>query len=128
MSVRWTRVTIDCRDADPVAHFYGQLLGWPVTDRDGDHWIQLGDPDGGVGLNIQAEAWYRPPMWPEAASDQHKMMHFELEVDDLEAALATAVAAGGTVAPHQPADRDARRLRVVFDPAGHPLCLFVPGE
>ena len=39
-----------------------------------------------------------------------------------------AVAAGATVAPHQPPDRDESRLRVMLDPAGHPFCLFVAGE
>ena len=128
MTVRWTRVTIDCGDANSVARFYAELLGWPVTTRSGDDWIQLRDPAGGVGLNIQAERWYRPPAWPEAPADQHKMMHFEIEVDDLDAALVTAVAAGGVIAPDQPADRDPGRIRVVLDPAGHPLCLFTAGE
>jgi hypothetical protein len=56
------------------------------------------------------------------------MRHLEVEVDDLEAAVATALAAGGSEAPWQPPDRDQARLRIVFDPAGHPLCLFVHGE
>jgi predicted enzyme related to lactoylglutathione lyase len=51
------------------------------------------------------------------------MLHFDIEVDDLEAAVAYVVAAGGTVAAHQPPDR-AHDLRVMLDPAGHPFCLF----
>jgi hypothetical protein len=56
------------------------------------------------------------------------MMHFELLVDDLEAAVDLVVDAGGTEASPQPLDRDPRRLRVMLDPAGHPFCLFVAGE
>lgn len=56
------------------------------------------------------------------------MLHLEILVEDLDAAVDRAVAAGGVVAEHQPADRDRGRLRVMLDPAGHPFCLFVAGE
>ena len=127
-SRRWTGVCIDCRDADELARFYQQLLGWEVTASDDHGWIQLRDPAGGVGLNIQAEDWYRPPTWPEEPDAPTKMMHVEIEVDDLEAAIQVVVESGGRTAPSQPADRDPSRIRVMLDPAGHPFCLFVPGE
>lgn len=127
-SVRWIGVCIDCADAESLARFYERLLGWPITARDGVAWIQLRDPAGGIGLNIQAEAWYEPPTWPEQPGAQHKMLHFEIEVDDLDAAIARALDAGGTIATPQPADRDPDRLHVMLDPAGHPFCLFLPGE
>jgi hypothetical protein len=56
------------------------------------------------------------------------MLHFEVEVEDLATAVTTALEAGGTQAPWQPPDRDPERIRIVLDPAGHPLCLFVRGE
>jgi hypothetical protein len=56
------------------------------------------------------------------------MLHFELEVGDLDAAIATAIEAGGTEAPWQPPDRNPDRIRIMLDPAGHPLCLFLRGE
>ena len=56
------------------------------------------------------------------------MMHFEVLVDDLEAAVQLVVGSGGTEAAQQPPDRDPTRLRVMLDPAGHPFCLFVDGE
>lgn len=126
--LRWTTVCIDCVDADELAEFYCHLLGWKITARDGEGWVQAGDPEGGVGLNFQSESWYQPPTWPEQPGEQSKMLHFEILVDDLPAAVAHARAAGATVAPHQPADRDQRTLRVMLDPAGHPFCLFVDGE
>lgn len=124
---RWLGLAIDCADAPAVARFYERLLGFEVHDL-GPRWAQLFDPAGGVCLNIQGEAWYEPPTWPEQPGEQTKMMHFEVQVDDLEAALATALDAGGTEAPWQPPNRDQSRMRIVFDPAGHPLCLFLEGE
>jgi catechol 2,3-dioxygenase-like lactoylglutathione lyase family enzyme len=127
-TIRWVGVAVDCADAGPVARFYERLLGFEAAAVDPPHWVQLRDPAGGVHINIQGETWYEPPAWPEQAGRQAKMIHFEVEVDDLEAALATAVDAGGTEAPWQPPDRDPERIRIVLDPAGHPLCLFVRGE
>jgi hypothetical protein len=53
--------------------------------------------------------------------DQQMMMHLEVMVDDLDAAVAHAVAAGATVADYQPQDT----VRVCLDPAGHPFCLWL---
>jgi catechol 2,3-dioxygenase-like lactoylglutathione lyase family enzyme len=127
-TIRWTTLTIDCADAEALAAFYAQVLGWEVVDRDGAGWVQLCDPAGGVGLNVQAEEGYQAPVWPDQVGHQAKMMHLEILVDDLDAAVDEVLAAGGGQAPHQPPDRDATRLRVMLDPAGHPFCLFVDGE
>ncbi len=48
-------------------------------------------------------------------------MHLEIAVDDLEAGVAQAVAAGATLAAFQPQED----VRVCLDPAGHPFCLYV---
>jgi catechol 2,3-dioxygenase-like lactoylglutathione lyase family enzyme len=127
-TIAWTTVCIDCNDAEELADFYCRLLGWQITARDGHGWVQAQDPDGGVGLSFQSEESYRPPTWPERPGEQTKMLHFEMLVDDLEAAVAHAAIVGATVAPQQPRDRDANRIRVMLDPAGHPFCLFVAGE
>jgi predicted enzyme related to lactoylglutathione lyase len=127
-ALRWTTVTIDCADAEVLGAFYSQVFGWEIADRDGAGWLQLRNPDGGIGLNIQAEDAYEPPVWPEQRGRQAKMMHFEVLVDDLESAVRVALAAGGAEAEHQPPDRDSSRLRIMLDPAGHPFCLFVAGE
>ena len=126
-AMHWTTVCIDCADADRLADFYCRLLGWKITARDGPGWVQVGDPAGGVGLNFQSEQWYQPPTWPETPEEQTKMLHFEILVDDLDAAVAHASVAGATVAPRQPPDRDPDGLRGDARP-GHPFCLFVDGE
>ena len=117
-----------CSDADALASFYADLFGWEINARDGAGWVQIRDPDGGVGLNLQAEDSYEPPTWPEQPGRQAKMMHLEVLVDDLQAAVELVVRSGGTEAAHLPGDRDAARLWVMLDPAGHPFCLFVPGK
>ena len=127
-AIRWVGVAIDCADAGPVARFYERLLGFRIGDFDPPRWAQLWDPAGGVHLNIQGDDSYLPPVWPEQEGVQAKMLHLEVEVDDVGAAVAEATAAGGREAPWQPPDRDPDRIRIVLDPAGHPLCVFVHGE
>ena len=48
-------------------------------------------------------------------------LHLDIEVDDLEAAGAHAVATGAVLADFQPQED----VRVYLDPAGHPFCLWV---
>ena len=66
-----------------------------------------------------------PPVWPEEPGALTKMMHFEINVEDMDAAVAYAVVVGARSAPHQPPDRDPDLLRVMLDPAGHPFCLYL---
>jgi Glyoxalase-like domain len=47
------------------------------------------------------------------------MMHLDIQVNDLDAAIADAVGLGARVAEFQPQDN----VRVLLDPAGHPFCL-----
>jgi catechol 2,3-dioxygenase-like lactoylglutathione lyase family enzyme len=117
----WTGVCIDCADAEELADFYGRLLGFEATSRDGAGWIAMRHPTGGTDLLIQAEANYHPPVWPEQPGAQDKMLHFEIMVDDLDAAVAHAIASGARQAEYQPQPD----VRVMLDPAGHPFCLFV---
>jgi catechol 2,3-dioxygenase-like lactoylglutathione lyase family enzyme len=114
-------VCIDCADADELAGFYSRLLGWEVTSTDGHGWVAMRAPDGGTDILLQAEADYRPPVWPEEPGGQDKMLHFEIQVDDLDDAVAFAVDAGARIADHQPQER----VRVMLDPAGHPFCLYL---
>ena len=123
-SLHWTGVCLDCANADELAQFYAGLLGWEITTRDGG-WISMRDPVGGVGLNFQAEGWYQPPVWPEESDTRDKMLHFEIQVEDLESAVTYVVGLGGRIAEYQPEDRAQDQLRVMLDPAGHPFCLYV---
>ncbi len=133
-AIRLRTVCLDCPDAHAMARFYGALLGWEPTYTEPD-WVLMRDPAGGVGLSFQAESAYLPPTWPERPDEQQKMIHLEIRVtaedggeldgpagqEALEAAVRRAVDAGGRLADYQ----GRTDLRVVLDPAGHPLCLFL---
>jgi hypothetical protein len=54
-------------------------------------------------LNIQANDWYVPPVWPEEVPAQTKMMHFEIRVNDVQDAVMRAVSFGAREARQQPA-------------------------
>ncbi|GAB7035558.1 VOC family protein [Streptomyces sp. NPDC021749] len=113
-------IALDCPDAHQLAGFYGRLLGWDVTASEPD-WVLLRCPDGGTGLSLQSEPGYRPPVWPELPGKQQKMLHLDIRVDDLDEAERYAVALGADRATYQPHDD----VRVLYDPAGHPFCLFL---
>ncbi len=120
-SLRLRGVVLDCPDAPALAGFYERLLGWS-REEDGPTWVQLRAPDGGVGLSFKAEPAYVAPTWPAGPDDLPMMVHLDMEVDDLPAAVAHAKALGATVARYQPQDD----VRVCLDPVGHPFCLFLP--
>ncbi|MFC3505597.1 VOC family protein [Micromonospora krabiensis] len=102
-----------------LAAFYERLLGWS-REEDEEDWIVLRPPGGGTGLAFQRETAYVRPVWPAGPGDPQMMTHLDIEVDDLDAASAHAVAAGAVVAEFQPQDD----VRVHLDPDGHPFCLF----
>ncbi|MFF4211063.1 VOC family protein [Streptomyces sp. NPDC001796] len=112
--------TLDARDAHDLARFYQDLLGWPVR-KEQPGWVEIGPPDGTAGLSFQTEPSYRRPRWPSTPSDQQMMMHLDIEVTDLPTAVEHARALGATVADFQPQND----VRVLYDPAGHPFCLWV---
>ena len=116
-----TATVLDAPDPRALAAFYQRLLGWPVGQDEPD-WVTLRAPGGGPGLSFQTEAAYARPTWPAGPGDQQMMMHLDIEVEDLDAAGAHAVAAGAVLAEYQPQDK----VRVCIDPAGHPFCLWVP--
>ncbi|MGW5670195.1 VOC family protein [Micromonospora sp. NPDC003776] len=110
---------LDAPDARELAAFYERLLGWSRRDDEPD-WVTLVAPEGRAGLSFQTEPNYVRPVWPAGPGEPQMRAHLDIKVDDLDAASAHAVAAGATVAEHQPqAD-----VRVHLDPAGHPFCLF----
>jgi hypothetical protein len=138
-SVNMGTVNLDCSDPQAMARFYGGLLGWTPTAVEPD-WVLMRNPAGGTGLSFQQTEGYEPPVWPEEPGRQQKMIHLDLHVTQpgpdggaypedaeeerqaaLEEAVGLAVSLGGTLAePQHRTD-----LRVVLDPAGHPLCLFL---
>ncbi|MFF7950383.1 VOC family protein [Streptomyces griseorubiginosus] len=121
-SARVSTVVLDARDAHELAAFYRRLLGYVVRAEE-PHWVLIGPPPGTVGTSLafETEPDYVPPVWPtRRPGDQQMMLHLDIEVDDLEAEAARAVAEGARLADHQPQDD----VRVLYDPSGHPFCLW----
>ncbi|MEW2397852.1 VOC family protein [Streptomyces sp. NPDC046862] len=121
-NARVSTVVLDAQDAHELAGFYLRLLGYEVR-REEPHWVLIGPADGdGVSLAFETEPEYVRPVWPTRnPGDQQMMLHLDIEVDDLEGETARAVAEGAVLADHQPQDD----VRVLFDPSGHPFCLWV---
>lgn len=118
--LRLRGVVLDTPDPEALGAFYARLLGWPYRSRDPE-WVVLASADGGAGLSFQREDHYRSPVWPAGPDDPAMMVHLDVEVDDLPAAVAWAEACGARVAGYQPQEH----VRVCLDPDGHPFCLYV---
>jgi catechol 2,3-dioxygenase-like lactoylglutathione lyase family enzyme len=114
----WWGTALEAPDPGALAAFYSKLLDWPVAHEAPGQAI-LKPPQDSVYMVFQLAEDYVPPVWPPVRGQQRTMMHLDIEVADLEAAVADAVALGARVADFQPQDN----VRVLLDPAGHPFCL-----
>jgi hypothetical protein len=99
--------------------FWSAILDKPIWhEEESGGSLDLGE---GVGsLSVQKAEVYEPPVWPPEPGRQGMQLHLEVEVTDLQAAVAHAVELGARVAEHQPQDD----VRVMLDPAGHPFSLY----
>jgi hypothetical protein len=117
----WWGVALDAPDAPALAHFYARLLGWQVF-TDTPEWATVApSKEAGYNLAVQREEKYVRPVWPAVEGEPQMSMHLDIEVDDLDAAVAYAVECGAELASFQPQDD----VRVMLDPAGHPFCLYL---
>ena len=98
-----TCVTLSSPDPRALARFYEQLLGWSITTDEPD-WVELPNPQGGIGLAFHTEAEYQRPIWPSEPGQQIMQIHLEIKVDDLEAAVLHAKQCGAELAAFQPQD------------------------
>jgi catechol 2,3-dioxygenase-like lactoylglutathione lyase family enzyme len=114
----WWGPAIEAPDPAALAAFYRELVGWAIVHEEPGTTV-LGPPQGGVFVVFQRAESYEPPTWPPVDGRQRPMMHLDFQVADLDEAVRDAVAAGATLADHQPQPN----VRVLFDPAGHPFCL-----
>ena len=123
LPIRLKTVILDCQDIQALSDFYIRMLGWAMFYSEGDYWIEIAPPDGGVHIAFQKNEDYVPPVWPEEPGAQQQMAHLDFAVgkDRLKEAAAHAVACGAKVAETQFFDY----WIVMIDPEGHPFC-FVP--
>jgi Glyoxalase-like domain len=114
----WWGTAVEAPDPGALAAFYSRLLDWPVVHQEPGTSV-IKPPQDGVFMVFQLAEDYTPPVWPPGPGHQRAMMHLDIQVADLDAGTADAVALGARPAEFQPQDK----VRVLLDPAGHPFCL-----
>lgn len=119
-SMSWG-VALDTPDAQALARFYARLLGWTIH-KDDPEWATVAPPDGVAYLGFQTSPEFVRPVWPAADGAQQQMMHLDLEVDDLDTAVAHAVDVGAT-----PGRVPAAERRPGVPRSGRPPVLPLPG-
>lgn len=116
-------VVLDAADPPRLARFYAALLDWHIVKED-PTWVTLAPPDGVAYLAIQLEPLHERPTWPAQPNSQQMQAHLDIEVGELDSAVAEAITLGATLAEFQPQED----VRVLLDPAGHPFCLYLDGD
>ncbi len=120
----WLGVVLDAPDAQALARFYERLLGWTIF-TDSPEWVTMApSKDAGYNLAFMPEKGYQRPVWPPQEGQPEKSMHLDIEVDDLQEAVAHALSVGAEMPDFQPQED----VRVMLDPAGHPFCLYVDDD
>lgn len=119
---QWWGVTLDAPDGPALGRFYARLLDWQFFPSENGLGATVAPSESaGYNLGFQTEEHYVRPVWPAEPDEPQMSMHLEIEVDDLEEAVAHAVGVGAVIADFQPQET----VRVMFDPAGHPFCLYL---
>ena len=116
--MRLNAMTVGTSRPRELAEFYARLLSATVVEAYED-WAGVRTP-GGFTLGFERERHFRRPVWPSVPGRQVATQHLDIEVDDLDEAVAHALACGAVLAEVQPQED----VRVLFDPNGHPFCLF----
>jgi catechol 2,3-dioxygenase-like lactoylglutathione lyase family enzyme len=120
-STHFWGVVLDTPDPRALAEFYAELMDWKIVKEEPD-FVAVAPLGAHVEyLAFQRSEDYEQPVWPNKSHKQQMMMHLDIEVPDLDAAVDFATRAGATQADHQPQPT----VRVMLDPAGHPFCLYV---
>jgi catechol 2,3-dioxygenase-like lactoylglutathione lyase family enzyme len=130
------QTVLDTPDPRALAEFYRDLLGWTYRpgdeppaaaepDPNGQDWLVLRPPGGGVQLAFQKVDELARSTWPDQAVPQQ--LHLDLAVpteEELSAKHDQALRLGAQVLLDRTDDPD-EPLWVFADLAGHPFCIFV---
>jgi predicted enzyme related to lactoylglutathione lyase len=120
------RVCIDVNDVEAAVAFYGRALGLTPGRRFDDAWVELAGGPCPIDLLENPPGGAPVPDDTRAVRDYARHwtpVHLDFVVEDLDAAVERAVAAGAKV------ERDVERRRwgrivVLADPFGHGFCLL----
>ncbi|MGV9353818.1 VOC family protein [Streptomyces misionensis] len=111
-------ITLDCPDPPALAAFYQQATGFAPHPQSDADFAGL-DREDGLFIGFQRVDDYRPPRRPGQSVPQQ--LHLCFEAPDLDEAEARLLELRAGKPGHQP--HDARKARVLTDPAGHPFCI-----
>jgi catechol 2,3-dioxygenase-like lactoylglutathione lyase family enzyme len=132
-AVRPHHVGLTVSDLARAQAWYAQALGFELqlafTLPNGARGAMLRSPDGARMELFEVDAPQAGRSWlePHTAMDTSGFGHVAFEVDDLEAAFAAAVAAGGTdVWTPRPSPEPGRRMAFIHDLDGNLLELIGP--
>ena len=120
------RVVIDVDDLDRAVAFYSEALGLTSGRRLGDEWVEM------LGAPVPVDLLAKPPGTAALPSGTRALrdyerhwtpVHLDLVVEDLDAAVRRATAAGAKL--ERPAEPTAwGRIAILSDPFGHGFCLL----
>jgi predicted enzyme related to lactoylglutathione lyase len=122
------RVSIDVDDLDRGVAFYTRALGLTPGRRSGDEWAELLGAPCPIDLLAKPPGTSALPSGTRGLRDYERHwtpVHLDVVVDDLEAAVARAVAAGAKL--ERGVETGATgRIAILADPFGHGFCLLQP--
>jgi predicted enzyme related to lactoylglutathione lyase len=97
------------RDAEGVAAFYRDLFGWTLNNDNalGYRELRSGDDDGIDG-----------GVWPSGGGDYPNFVQLFVQVDDIDASIEKAIAAGAKILVPKSALPDGDTMAILQDPHG----------
>jgi len=118
-------INLDVDDMERAVVFYTQALGLRVGRRFDGGFVELLGAEAAIYLLLKAESTV-----PFEGAEQRRSyarhwtpLHLDFVVDDLDAAIARALAAGA-VLEAAPSRHPYGRLALLHDPFGHGFCLL----
>lgn len=117
MQISRRMIVLDAADLDAESAFWAGLLGGTVMASDRWHNIWV---DGEWQIGVQLAPDHVQPEWPDGTPQQ---VHFDLYIDDLDAAHDEVIGLGGRLLKAAEDRCAVSGAQVYADPAGHPFCL-----
>jgi len=120
------RVVIDVDDLDRAVAFYSEALGLTSGRRLGDEWVEM------LGAPVPVDLLAKPPGTAALPSGTRALrdyerhwtpVHLDLVVEDLDAAVRRATAAGAKL-ERRAEPKAWGRIAILSDPFGHGFCLL----
>jgi predicted enzyme related to lactoylglutathione lyase len=112
--------TLDCCDAEKLATFWSEVLGYSLLGRSGSFWPLI--PPEGV-----EEPWLVLQQVDERKSGKNRM-HLDIHVADLDEDARRYEALGARRLSDEPVVMGSFSWLVMADPEGNEFCIVQPGD